>query len=199
MGHYVITMTRQFGSLGRPIARELAEILDIEFYDRDIVEATARKTGMSVSEVSDFEETAHKGFLYMGYPLGVGKMEKRDAIFQKQVEIIRNLAEGPSCIIVGRCADYILRDRRDCMHTYIYSTYENRVKNCTQSLGMEEEEARKMIAKVDKARDEYHKRYAGNLPGDINYKDLMMDSTFLGIEGTAEALAGIIKQRFHLL
>lgn len=199
MKHYVITIARQFGSLGRPIAKKLSENLGIEFYDRDIVEETARKTGLSVSTISDKEESAHKSFLYMGYPLGMGKDNEQDQIFKNQVKIIRELADKESCIIVGRCSDYILKDREDVMHVFIYASYEQRMKNCINDLGMSEEEAKKMIAKVDKARDVYHKTYAGFLPGDFRYKDLMLDSGMLGVDGTAKAIADIANLKFKCI
>ena len=198
MKHYVITIARQFGSLGRPIARQLSEILGVDFYDRDIVEATAQKTGLSVSTISDKEESARNSFWYMGYPLGMGKDNEQDKIFKNQVKIIRELAEKQSCIIVGRCSDYILQNRDDAMHVFIYAPYERRMKNCTEDLGMTYEEARKMITKVDKARDTYHKTYAGFLPGDYRHKDFMIDSSLLGVEGTAEAIAEIARKRFGL-
>lgn len=198
MKHYVITIARQFGSLGRPIAKKLSENLGIEFYDRDIVEETARKTGLSVSTISDKEESAHKSFLYMGYPLGMGKDNEQDQIFKNQVKIIRELADKESCIIVGRCSDYILKDREDVMHVFIYASYEQRMKNCINDLGMSEEEAKRMIAKVDKARDVYHKTYAGFFPGDLRYKDLMLDSGLLGVDRTAKAIADIANLKFDI-
>lgn len=101
----------------------------------------------------------------------MGKDDEQDEIFKNQVSIIRQLADKQSCIVVGRCSDYILREREDCMHVFIYASYEHRMKNCVESLGMTEAEAKKMIAKVDKARDVYHKTYAGFLPRDFRYKD----------------------------
>ena len=197
MKHFVITITRQFGSLGRPVARRLAERLGVEFYDRDIVEEAAKNVGMSVSAADQYDEPARKSFLYMGYPLGMGKQDEQDAIFRSQVQIIRSLAEGPSCIIVGRCADYILQERDDAMHIFIYASYETRLKNCVETLGMREEEAKRMIAKVDKARERYHRTYAGFLPGDFRYKHLLIDSGLLGVEGTAEEIARIAQLRFE--
>ena len=102
----------------------------------------------------------------------MGKDNEQDESFKNQVSIIRQLADKQSCIVVGRCSDYILREREDCMHVFIYASYEHRMKNCVESLGMTEAEAKKMIAKVDKARDVYHKTYAGFLPGDFRYKDV---------------------------
>lgn len=198
MNHYTVTITRQFGSLGRPIAKELAEILGIEYYDRDIVEETAKKLGMPVSVISDQEETVKSGFFKMGFPLGMGTSEKQLEIFNEQVKIIRDLAEKESCIIVGRCSDYILRNQKNCINVFIYAPYEARLRNCVDILHMEKEEAKKMIAKVDKARDSYHKTFAKFLPGDFEHKDVLIDSSMLGVEGTAKALADIIRARFGL-
>lgn len=198
MSRYTVTITRQFGSLGRPIAKRMAELLGIEFYDRDIVEETAKKMGLSVQTVSNEEEAAKTGFFRMGLPLGSGTTEMQDKIFDEQAKIIQELTEHGSSIIVGRCSDYILRDNKNTIHMSIYAPYEARLRNCVDILHMEEDEAKKMIAKVDKARDSYHKNYAKYLPFDYNNKDVMIDSSLLGIEGTAKVLAGIVKARFNL-
>lgn len=196
MKHYVITIARQFGSLGRPIARELSEILGVEFYDRDIVERAAEEMGISIHDASQYDEAARRGFLYMSQPLGTGRADDQERMFQTEAQIIRRLADGPSCIIVGRCSDYILRERDDCMHIFIYASRENRMRNCVESLGMEYTEADQMIRKVDKARDQFHKSRAGFLPGDYRYKDLMIDSSLLGVTQTAQQIAGIVRARF---
>ena len=108
---YSVTITRQFGSLGRPIAKCLSEMLEIEYYDRDIVEATAKKMGLPVSLISDAEESAKSAFFQMGYPLGMGTTDTQNEIFNEQVKIIKDIADKESCIIVGRCSDYILQDK----------------------------------------------------------------------------------------
>ena len=105
---YVITVSRQFGSLGRPIARKLAERLGIKYYDRDIVDMTAKKMNMRASEIVELEESVQGGFFRMKYPLGMGTGNIRDQIFENQKTIIKELAEKESCVIVGRCADSIL-------------------------------------------------------------------------------------------
>lgn len=196
--HYVITITRQFGSLGRPIAGKLSEILGIEYYDRDIVEETAKKLGMPVADVSSEEEIAKSRFFNMSYPLGSGTTETQDKIFAEQANIISSIANKQSCIIVGRCSDFILEDRKNSLHIYIYAPYSARFRNCVDILKMEDDEARKMIARVDKARDNYHRNYAGYLPSDCNHKDVMIDSSQFGIEGTAKILANIARERFQL-
>lgn len=195
MKKYVITITRQFGSMGRTIAQKLSEKLNIEFYDRDIVEMTARKTGMAVSTISYLEETASR-YSFKKFPLGDDDSDKQSEIFQVQKQIILDKADAGNCIIVGRCSDAILADFPNHLHIYIYAPYEKRLENCINYLGMTQEEASKMIRDVDKARAAYHKRYAGFLPDDIQHKDLMINSSYMSFDETADFLAGFIQKRF---
>lgn len=197
---YVVTITRQFGSLGRPIAKRMSEILDIGYYDRDLVDEAARKLKLPVSVVDKEEESAKKlpynPFTRMKYPLGKGTSDMQDAIFEAQQNIIRFLAEKETCIIVGRCSDFILEEQKNAMHIYIYAPYEVRVQQCVENLNMDIQEARQMIVDVDEARDNYHMHYAGYLPDDKNHKDIMMDSSFLGVEKTAQFLADVVRRKF---
>ena len=195
---YIVTITRQFGSLGRPIAREMSELLKIEYYDRDIVEATSKKMNLPVSKISEHEETYSTNLFSMLLPLGSDSIAKQDEIYNVQKEVIREMAEKESCIIVGRCADYIFRDRRNVLNIYIYAPVDARYKNCVEVLKMKPEEATKMIYKVDKARTAYHRRYAKYAPGDPDSKQIMIDSSMLGVKGTAEVLAEIVQRRFGL-
>ena len=153
---YVITISRQFGSLGRPIAKKLAERLGIAYYDRELVDRTAKQMNMTVSEIVELEESVKGGFFQMKYPLGLGTSSVRDRIFENQKRIIKELAEKESCVIVGRCADSIL---------YEY----------------------------EKARERYHMEYAGFLPGDPKYKDLLIDSSVLGVEKTVDLLENYVR------
>ena len=156
---YIVTITRQFGSLGRPIAREMSEILGIEYYDRDIVEATSKKMNLPVSKISEHEETYSTSLFPMLLPIGSDSIAKQDEIYNVQKEVIREMAEKESCIIVGRCADYIFRDHRNVLNIYIYAKY---------------------------------------APGDLDSKQIMIDSSMLGVKGTAEVLAEIVQRRFGL-
>lgn len=198
MNHLVITITRQFGSLGRPIARRMSELLNIEYYDRDIVDATAKKMNKSVSAISDAEESARGAFFNMKFPLGTGTNSIQDEIFYTQTKIINEISDKESCIIVGRCSDYILQNRKDAIHIFIYAPVEERLKNCVDVLHMNPDEAKKMIRDVDKARESYHKHYAKYSPSDFRYKDIMIDSSFLGVEGTAQHLAAIIREKYDI-
>lgn len=193
---YIITIVREFGSMGRPIARRLSELLGIEFYDRDIVEETARKMNLPVSVVSINEENQGSAYSRMRFPLGKSSREKQDEIFRVQSEIIRSLAKRESCVIVGRCSDYILRDFENRLSICVYAPFEKRIENCVSSLGMDEETAMQMTVEVDKARRKYHKRYANYSPEDIKNKNLLIDSSFFGIEGTAKLIAEIAKSKF---
>lgn len=196
---YAITITRQFGSLGRPIARRLSERLGIEYYDRDIVDEVAKKTGYSVTEISDIEESAKNGFMNMKFPLGTSTTAKQDEIFAMQSQIISTIADKESCIIVGRCSDYVLRGHENLINIYIYAPYEQRMKNCVDTLKLAPQTAKKMINEVDKAREYYHVRYAGYLPQDENHKDILINSGFLGIEQTAEVLEYMIRKKLDLV
>jgi len=198
MDHYVITITRQFGSLGRPIAKKLSELLKIDYYDRDIVEETSKNLGLPVSVISNEEEVVKSSFFNMSYPLGNDTTDMQDAIFSEQLKIICMLVEKKSAIVVGRCSDYVLRNNKNTVNVFIYAPYEARLRNCVDYLHLDLEIAKKMITKVDKSRDKYHKKYAGFLPGDYNFKDIEIDSSMLGVEGTAKVLANIIKQKFCL-
>lgn len=200
MGKYCVTITRQFGSLGRPIAKEISKILGIEYYDRDIVEVTAKKLNLPVSTISKQEEISSKsGFFNMLFPLGDISKDKQDRIFDVERQVILDLADKESCIIVGRCADYILKDYKNCLNIFIYAPVEERFNNCVNILNMKPSEANRMISAVDKARDNYYKNYAGYLPEDIDHKHIMIDSSILGVQGTAQILAEMIKKRFGIV
>lgn len=196
MKQFVITISRQFGSLGRTIAQKLSEELQIEFYDRDIVEETAKRMGLPISVISDKEENPNTAFFKRQYPLGMGVGSMQDEIFSVQENIIRDLAKKESCIIVGRCADSILSDFENRLCIYVYAPVEARLKNCTEILKMEEKTARKMIREVDRSRELYHRRYCPEYNGPSTNKDLMIDSSRFGVEKTAEILAHIARDMF---
>ena len=196
MKKFTITITREFGSLGRSIAKELSRELGVEFYDRDIVEEVAKQLNLPVSTVSDEEEKSKQSFLPRMFPLGTDEAYIQDIIFDVQKGIILDLARRNSCILVGRCSDYLLEKEKNNINIFIYAPYEKRLENCVNALGMTEGEAKRMIASVDRARNAYHKKYAGYLPGDPEHKNLMIDSSLLGVTGTAKLIAQIVHQLY---
>lgn len=201
MVRYVITVGRQFGSLGRQVALKAAELLDINCYDRDVVDEVSKRLNLPLKEVSRKEEDAYAAFGKFGkmlFPLGDGDRQLKNRIFSVQECVIRDFADRESCIVVGRCADYILRDYSHLMTAFIYAPLEARVKNCVDSLSMQENEARKMCAGVDKARLAYHREFTGYDPMDPEHFDLMLNSAMLGVDSTAEILADIARKQFAL-
>lgn len=195
---FYINIARQFGSLGRPIARELSALLGIEYYDRDIVEATAKEMGLTVGSIGEKDEEVDVfKFARMSLPLGSSSPDEQDKIFEAQRKVIINLADRGSCIFVGRCADHILREQPNCLNVFIYAPKEERYLNCVNSLNMKPAEAKRMIERVDKARDRYYQHYAGHKPSDLESCHLLVDSSMFGVKGTAEMLCGIARQRFQ--
>ena len=133
---YIVTIQRQFGSLGRPIAKKLSEILQIEYYDRDILEIASKELNKSKEELIDYDE---KSYSKMKHPLGLGTPKMQNYLFSVQQCIISELAtHDKSCIIVGRCSDYILRHLKNTINIFIYAPYGKRLKNCIEVLGMNE-------------------------------------------------------------
>ncbi len=196
MKPYVITISRQFASMGRSIAQELSKELEINFYDRDIVDEVANRLGLPVSEVSNKEEASHSIYYKRQFPFGSQIPSVRDEIFMVGKNIIQDLAKQENCIIVGRCADSILADHERHLNVYIYAPYAERLKNCTELLGMDETTAKKMIREVDLARNLYRKRYSPEAQDEFTNRDIMIDSSCFGIKGSAELLSHIIKERF---
>lgn len=196
MQQYVITLSRQFGSLGRTIAQRMAQELEIEFYDRDIVEQTASRMGLPVSVISDKEEQSDSLYFRRQFPLGTGLASMRDEIFMVQRNIIRDLAQKESCIIVGRCADSILMDLEHHLNVYIYAPVEARLRNCTEILKMDEKTARRMIREVDRSRELYHRRYCPEYVDMSTNKDILLDSSRFGVEGCAYILTRLARDLF---
>lgn len=197
MEQYVVTISRQFGSLGRTISQRLSEKLGIEFWDRDIVETAARRMGQPVSAISDEEETAKSTiFLRKKYKMSLTTYSINDEIFETEKNIILDAAKKESCIIVGRCGDYILKDHPNHLGVYIYAPYEQRMKNCIETLMMDEKTAKKMIRDVDMARTYYQRKYCPDIKSVLDYKNLMIDSSRFGVEGTAEIIAQTVRQQW---
>lgn len=199
LDNYVITISRQFGSLGRPIAKKIAEMLDIKYYDRDILDKVAKSMGIS-EEFGDDEELAETdSYRRMMYPLGTVSEDKQEKIFELQKKIIEDIAQKESCIIVGRCSDYILRNHTNHFSIFIYAPYEERRKNCIKELKIDESCVDDLINKVDNARQSYVMHYAKTYSEDIVYKDILIDSSLYGnIDDTAKIVVDIIRKKFNL-
>ena len=196
MKQYVVTISRQFGSMGRMIAQQLSRELGVEFYDRDIVEETASRMGLPVSVISNTEENSKSIYFKQQYPLGMGIASMRDEIFLIQKNIIRDLAQKESCIIVGRCADSILMDMENHLNVYIYAPMDARLRNAVELAKLDEKTAKKMIREIDRSRELYHRRYCPEYVDASTNKDIMIDSSRFGAEGTVRILARLVRELF---
>ena len=196
MKQYVVTISRQFGSMGRMIAQQLSRELGVNFYDRDIVEETASRMGLPVSVISNTEENSKSIYFKQQYPLGMGIASMRDEIFLIQKNIIRDLAQKESCIIVGRCADSILTDMENRLNVYIYAPMDARLRNAVELAKLDEKTAKKMIREIDRSRELYHRRYCPEYVDASTNKDIRIDSSRFGAEGTVKILAGLVREMF---
>lgn len=198
MENFAITISRQFASLGRSIAQELSEQMGIEFLDRDIVEETAKRMDQPVSIVSNEEEGISSRFAYRMYPLGLGGTALKDDIFKVQASIIQDEVKKHSCIIVGRCASYCLKDHPNVLKVYIYAPVEDRLRNCIETLGMNEKEAFKTITEVDKAREKYHKTYIKGFKDMTLESDLCINSAAYSVKEAAQLIKQAAELKFGL-
>lgn len=193
MEPYTITITRQFAAMGRSVATILSQDLGIEFYDRALVEEVAKRMNLTVALISGEEENAKPH----AFPLGMGHT-LQDDIFAVQQSIIQDIASKESSIFVGRLADSVLAQHPRHLSIYIYASQQQRLQNCVEKLGMDEEKGKKMIHDVDAARARYRKKYAPHQKEIFTNKHLMIDSGSFGIEGTAAVIAQVARDKFAL-
>jgi cytidylate kinase len=200
MGANVITVTRQFGSLGRPIAKQLAERLGFEYYDRDIIELSASSLGEPAYALSEYDDSRMKKYRKMMLPLGFGVGNKQDRIFEAQKEVILSLANKKDCVIVGRCSDFIMWEakHRSLYNVFIYAPRDARFNYCLNHLGFTKDSAETYIQKIDVSRSAYYSRYTGRDFDSVAYRHLMVDSSVMPIEKTVELLCRCAELRFNL-
>lgn len=200
---FVITVTNQFCSMGRVIARRMSELLGVRCYNDYIVKEAARRLSLPADVVDQAEERSRKIQRDTIFPtlvrrLGDQTNETQNRIFRTQVDIIKALAEEENCVIVGRCSDFILNELDYAVHIYIYAPFKDRVGHCMKELEIGEEAALRQVTEMEESRIAYHLNYTGFRPDDKNHKDILINSSLLGVEATAQLLANIVKQRFQL-
>ena len=190
----IITIGRQHGTDGRTIAVELAKQLNIPCYSREIVDEAARNSSFSKEVLNSYDEKRVNPYVLTTpeYPSFNETFHMNIEVVSVQFDAIRTLAEKGDCIFVGRCADYILRNRDDLVRVFIYGDYSNRVKNIMQRKDLTEDKAKKLIKEVDKDRASYYRYYTDQIWGDLDNYDLCVDSTRTGIEGTVAVIKAFI-------
>ena len=196
-----ITIGRQFGSGGREIGVRVGELLGIKVYDKELLTMAAEKKGISPDYLRRVDEKAASSLLYtlaMGSSLYSARhlgvdVPINDQLFITQNEVIREVAEADSAIFVGRCADYVLRNHPHRLSFFIYSDYESRVHRVMERHECKRSEAESMINKTDKKRINYYNFYTGKKWGKFENYHMSLDSSLLGVEGTAQMIAQLVK------
>lgn len=192
----IITISRQFGSGGRTVGRQLAERLNIPFYDRELVKQVAEETGFDTKFIEENGEFSSSKSIFsfavsQGVPCMQNGLSVSDFIFCMQRQVILKLAEKP-CVIVGRGADYILRDRDDVFNVFIHASMENRADRIVRLYGESEKKPEQRLADKDKKRKIYYKHYTDREWGDAKNYDMCLDSGRIGIDKCVDLIIDAI-------
>lgn len=196
----VITVGRQYGSGGREIGAKLAERFGITYYDDLLLKKAAEESGLCEELFHSFDERP-KSFLFSialdPYSFSMSHINSKGSIEQQVYlavyDTIKKLADESSCVLVGRCADYALKDRTDVVNLFITAPLENRVERVAKRNDISPDEARERIRKTDKSRAAYYNFYSAKEWGDARSYDLCIDSSLLGIDGTVELLSELLR------
>ena len=200
----IITIGRQFGSGGRYVGRLLAEKLGIPFYDKELLSEAAKSSGICEEIFEEHDEKPTRSLLFslvtgVQQHMGSGSfymdMPLNHRIFLAQFDAIRKLAEEGSCVIVGRCGDYVLRDDPDTVSVFVKADMPSKIARAVKYYGVEEDKAEERIRKADKQRASYYNYYATATWGDVDNYDLVVDTGVLGVEGAVELIAKFLELR----
>ena len=201
--NFVINIGRQLGSGGRNIADILSRHYGITAYDRKIIELAAKESGFGQEFFENADEKKSHGFFHsifsnraIANALGSNdSCLSNDALFKVQSDIIRDLAEKESCIFIGRCADYILREHPRCVNLFFTANLDDRIARMASEKGITTEQAEELIEKTDRRRADYYNYYSGKTWGAAESYDLCINTSHLGHEGTAKMLIEYIDKR----
>lgn len=198
MSNLIITIGRQFGSGGRQIGKRLAEELGIDFYDRALITAAAKKSGFSEELFEMMDKRATNSLLYslsMFGGSGVNGMSLTDQLYLTQANLIREFADKGSCVIVGRCADHILREYPNRFDIFISAPVEDRIRRIQSSPDREFEgnkSPQSTLEKMDKQRATYYNYYTGKVWGKADHYDLCINAGRLGIDKSVELILNFV-------
>ena len=200
----IITIARQYGSGGREIGEIVAKKLGIPLYDKELITEAASRGNLNEAVIKNAEESAANSLLYtlamgsnmLGTTMHFGyKMPLNDKLFILQSEVIKEYAQNSSCVIIGRCADYVLRDEENILRIFVYGDLEHRDARIRERHPeIKSSQVIDVINKTDKRRSTYYNFYTGNKWGKYDNYDMAINSSTLGIEGTAEMIAAAAKK-----
>lgn len=194
MKNRVITISRQFGSGGRTIGKKLAEKLSIPCYDAELVEKLAEESGFSGEYVEEQGEyKPHGNWFINAFSTGQSSnyTSNQDYLWNIQCKIILDIAEKESCVIVGRCADYILRNTADCLTVFVHADMEKRAERIVRVYGESDESPEKRLKNKDKRRSAYYRFYTDMEWGNCQNYHLALNSGVLGIDRCVELIASV--------
>ena len=195
---YVITITRQFGSMGKEIAQNIAAALGWSYYDRHKIETEAAQEDASLAPMVHLKEKGVKDYQRMEYPLGIGSELKQEKMFQVQKRIVEKHAAEENCVIVGRCAEYILREHPDILRCYLFAPEDVRISNTIMKFGITKGEYQPLIESIDRSWEQYYLKYTGYSMQNTQLRDLLLNTALLGTNGTAEMITHIAHRKFNL-
>ena len=202
----IITIGRQFGSGGRDVGEKVAEYFNIPFYDKELVELAAQKSNISKEALKEVDEHATNSFLYSlasgNYSMrGINapiyyEMPINDKLFIAQADVIKEVAKRGSCVIVGRCADYVLENENvDVLSVFVYGSVDYRAKRVMSALDITQAKAKDKVLKTDKQRRTYYDYYTSKNWGVMSNYDLCIDAEKFGIEETANMIINAAKKK----
>ena len=195
----IITISREFGSGGRTIGRKVAEELGIPFYDKELVDQIALESGFSPKFVEEHGEHSpgksllSYAFAPQGIPGVMNGLSTADFLWNIQCNVILQLADKGPCVIVGRNADYILKDRQDALHVYVFADAPYRAERIVRLYGDSEKTPEQRLAEKDKRRRVNYQHYTGRTWGQAQNYDICLDTGVLGIEQCTDIVVNIIK------
>ena len=191
MKHRIISISREFGSGGRTIGKKVAQALNIPCYDSELIQQVAEESGFDQDYIKEAGEYAPGGFWSSVFSHQKGGPSNADYLWKIQYQIITDLAEKGPCVIVGRCADYILRDKADCLRVFIHADMDFRAKRIVEVYGEREESPQQRLKDKDKRRAAYYRFYTDLKWGSAQNYDITLNSATLGIETCAELIQGL--------
>ena len=193
---FVITIGREYGSGGRFVGRLVAERLGINFYDNELLFKAAQDSGLSEVVFKNFDERKD-GFLGNGIGLYAYDMTLSQKVFLAQFDTIKKLASEESCVIVGRCADYVLKDNPNLVSVFICAPMEDKIERAVKYYDVDAKKAESIILKKDKHRQSYYNLYTDRECGKASNYDLCINSK-IGIESCVDAIEAYVRRKFGL-
>ena len=190
----IISIGRRYGSGGREIGRKLAELFNIDFYDKELITLAAKQSGFSEEILKENDENHNGSFLYslvMGTYTGGNNLPLNHKLFLAQFDTIKSLAEEKSCVIIGRCADYALEYNPNCIKVFIHADLDSRIKRAVGEYGVDPDKVEETIKKIDKKRESYYNFYTGKKWGNAENYDLVINRSQISINHTIEILPKI--------